>query len=548
MPLIVLTADRPPELRDVGAGQTIDQVQALRRRSPKWFVEVGDARRDAPSAMRWIRALACRAVWTALGDRPGPVHLNFPLREPLVLDAPLPTPSPRRRATRRPRRGSREARRARRPAPALPRARLARLRAARAVVGRAAGERRRAASLRRPRRRARCWPTRCRAPAAAPAPSPTTTRCCATPASPRRTRPTSCCASATCRPPSRCASGWPASTARAGRARPRGRLAGPGAASCDARFAAGPAAALRERRRWTAPTTAGLGALARRRRARRAPRHRRRARRRRSTSRGSPRALGAALPPGATRRGRGVDADPRRRDVLARRRDPPPRVLANRGANGIDGTHRHRLRRWPPAPRAPTVRSCSATSPSPTTSAACSTARAPGRAADHRASSTTAAAASSTSCRSPTQGDHYEEHVAHADRPRRRARRGAVRRRATCAVEDLGAPARRPRPAPPRRHDDPARPHRPRGQRRAAPPLLGGGRRGAAPMNGILHGRRRGLVPCAPARVGSDLDAVDRRSGDRLARRVPAPGCARHGRRARRPPDGRAPRTVRRRP
>ena len=37
-----------------------------------------------------MRALACRAVWTALGDRPGAVHLNVALREPLVLDGPLP--------------------------------------------------------------------------------------------------------------------------------------------------------------------------------------------------------------------------------------------------------------------------------------------------------------------------------------------------------------------------------------------------------------------------------------------------------------------------
>ena len=88
VPLIVLTADRPPELRDVGAGQTIDQLK-LYGDAVKWFFEVGvdDA---ASERLRWIRALACRAYWTALSDRPGPVHLNFPLREPLVLDAPLP--------------------------------------------------------------------------------------------------------------------------------------------------------------------------------------------------------------------------------------------------------------------------------------------------------------------------------------------------------------------------------------------------------------------------------------------------------------------------
>ena len=50
MPLLVLTADRPPELRDVGAGQTIDQVK-LYGSAAKWYLEVddhaGDARADA---------------------------------------------------------------------------------------------------------------------------------------------------------------------------------------------------------------------------------------------------------------------------------------------------------------------------------------------------------------------------------------------------------------------------------------------------------------------------------------------------------------------
>jgi 2-succinyl-5-enolpyruvyl-6-hydroxy-3-cyclohexene-1-carboxylate synthase len=88
VPLIVLTADRPPELRDVGAGQTIDQVK-LYGDAVKWFFEVGvhDA---APEHLRWIRSLACRAYWTAADGPPGPVHLNLPLREPLVLDGPLP--------------------------------------------------------------------------------------------------------------------------------------------------------------------------------------------------------------------------------------------------------------------------------------------------------------------------------------------------------------------------------------------------------------------------------------------------------------------------
>ncbi|HEX3690934.1 MAG TPA: 2-succinyl-5-enolpyruvyl-6-hydroxy-3-cyclohexene-1-carboxylic-acid synthase, partial [Solirubrobacteraceae bacterium] len=88
VPLIVLTADRPPELRDVGAGQAIDQLK-LYGDAVKWFCEVG-VDTATPDTLRWVRQLACRACWTATSGRPGPVHLNFPLREPLVLDAPLP--------------------------------------------------------------------------------------------------------------------------------------------------------------------------------------------------------------------------------------------------------------------------------------------------------------------------------------------------------------------------------------------------------------------------------------------------------------------------
>ena len=95
VPLVVLTADRPPELREVGAGQTIDQI-GLYGRAAKWFFEVGT--HDAtPERMRWMRMLACRAVWTSLEGRPGPVHLNVALREPLVPPDELgPDPLPGR--------------------------------------------------------------------------------------------------------------------------------------------------------------------------------------------------------------------------------------------------------------------------------------------------------------------------------------------------------------------------------------------------------------------------------------------------------------------
>jgi 2-succinyl-5-enolpyruvyl-6-hydroxy-3-cyclohexene-1-carboxylate synthase len=91
VPLIVLTADRPPELRDVGAGQTIDQLK-LYGDAVKWFFEVG-VDEATPDGLRFMRTLACRAYWTAAHGPPGPVHLNFPLSEPLVLDAPLPEDS-----------------------------------------------------------------------------------------------------------------------------------------------------------------------------------------------------------------------------------------------------------------------------------------------------------------------------------------------------------------------------------------------------------------------------------------------------------------------
>lgn len=87
VPLLVLTADRPPELREIGAGQTIDQIK-LFGGSVRWFFEVGGHDADDQGLLHY-RALACRAFAVAGGDpRPGPVHLNFPLRDPL---APQPS-------------------------------------------------------------------------------------------------------------------------------------------------------------------------------------------------------------------------------------------------------------------------------------------------------------------------------------------------------------------------------------------------------------------------------------------------------------------------
>jgi 2-succinyl-5-enolpyruvyl-6-hydroxy-3-cyclohexene-1-carboxylate synthase len=103
VPLIVLTADRPPELRDFGAPQTIDQLK-LFGDYPKWFVEMAlpDASADV---LRYARTVAARAVAESLAAPAGVVHLNFPFREPLVPDLPgltAPRPAGLARADDRP--------------------------------------------------------------------------------------------------------------------------------------------------------------------------------------------------------------------------------------------------------------------------------------------------------------------------------------------------------------------------------------------------------------------------------------------------------------
>ncbi len=89
VPLLLCTADRPPELYDVGAPQAIDQVH-LFGRAPRWAHAPGVA--DAGGAPRW-RPLAARAYAEATGASPGPVHLDLAFREPLLGTAgELPTP------------------------------------------------------------------------------------------------------------------------------------------------------------------------------------------------------------------------------------------------------------------------------------------------------------------------------------------------------------------------------------------------------------------------------------------------------------------------
>ena len=83
VPMIVCTADRPPELRDVGAAQTIDQTK-LYGDAVRWFHDPGVAHDSA--AHTW-RALAAHCFASATGLWPGPVHLNLPFREPLMGQA-----------------------------------------------------------------------------------------------------------------------------------------------------------------------------------------------------------------------------------------------------------------------------------------------------------------------------------------------------------------------------------------------------------------------------------------------------------------------------
>lgn len=86
VPLIALTSDRPPELRGVGAGQTIDQI-GLYGSAVRWFCEAGTHAADDAGLLH-MRALGCRAWAEAIGGC-GPVHLNLAWRDPL---GPEPQP------------------------------------------------------------------------------------------------------------------------------------------------------------------------------------------------------------------------------------------------------------------------------------------------------------------------------------------------------------------------------------------------------------------------------------------------------------------------
>ncbi|WP_226528397.1 2-succinyl-5-enolpyruvyl-6-hydroxy-3-cyclohexene-1-carboxylic-acid synthase [Metabacillus niabensis] len=87
VPLIVLTADRPHELRDVGAPQAIDQVQ-MYGNYPKWFVDVALPEEEV-GMYRYVRTIAGRAFAISASHPAGVVHLNFPFREPLIPNLSL---------------------------------------------------------------------------------------------------------------------------------------------------------------------------------------------------------------------------------------------------------------------------------------------------------------------------------------------------------------------------------------------------------------------------------------------------------------------------
>jgi 2-succinyl-5-enolpyruvyl-6-hydroxy-3-cyclohexene-1-carboxylate synthase len=87
VPMVLLTADRPPELQDSGANQTIDQVD-LYGDAVRWERTLPEPEPEGRK-LRSLRVSIARAVATSTGTPPGPVHLNVPVRKPLE-----PTPVP----------------------------------------------------------------------------------------------------------------------------------------------------------------------------------------------------------------------------------------------------------------------------------------------------------------------------------------------------------------------------------------------------------------------------------------------------------------------
>jgi len=85
-PLVAITADRPPELQQCGASQTIDQIE-LYGSFVRGAFDLG-APVASELALRGLRRKVLQAVALARGPVPGPVHLEVPLRKPLEPTAP----------------------------------------------------------------------------------------------------------------------------------------------------------------------------------------------------------------------------------------------------------------------------------------------------------------------------------------------------------------------------------------------------------------------------------------------------------------------------
>ena len=82
IPLVLISADRPPELHGWGVNQTVDQTRLFDTHVSE-FHDPGPPV-DLPSAFKALRRLGLRAAAVSRGAPPGPVHVNLPLREPLV--------------------------------------------------------------------------------------------------------------------------------------------------------------------------------------------------------------------------------------------------------------------------------------------------------------------------------------------------------------------------------------------------------------------------------------------------------------------------------
>ena len=83
-PLLLLSADRPPELQDCGAGQTINQVELFGQFVRAFHqIPLPD---QSEKSLQGLRTVIAHAYAESMGGNPGPVHLNFPFREPLVTE------------------------------------------------------------------------------------------------------------------------------------------------------------------------------------------------------------------------------------------------------------------------------------------------------------------------------------------------------------------------------------------------------------------------------------------------------------------------------